>query len=94
MLSEVIRDAVAGTEWENDVNQINFTHGWLDLDLVVQAIERAAAESGELNWETMNGALVGGPFETYGLTCPIDWSSNSESAASLMTLLASDRSVS
>lgn len=75
----VIRDAVAGTEWEGDVGQINFTHGWLDLDLVVQAIERAAAESGELNWTTMNSALVGGPFETYGLTCPIDWSSSNHS---------------
>jgi branched-chain amino acid transport system substrate-binding protein len=75
----IIRDAVAGTEWEGDVNQINFTHGWLDLDLVVQAIERAAATSGELNWDTMNAALTGGPLETYGLTCPIDWSSNNHS---------------
>jgi branched-chain amino acid transport system substrate-binding protein len=75
----VIRDAVQGTEWEADVNQINFTHGWVDLDIVVQAIERAAATSGELNWTTMNAALVGGPFETYGLTCPIDWSASNHS---------------
>ncbi len=75
----VIRDAVAGTDYAEDVGQINFTHGWLDVDLVVQAIERAAATAGELNWTTMNEALTGGPFETYGLTCPIDWSSNNHS---------------
>jgi hypothetical protein len=71
----VIRDFVAGTEWADDIVHINFTHGWLDMSIVAQAIERAAANSGELSWTTMNSALVGGPFDVAGLTCPIDWSS-------------------
>ncbi|HSG80245.1 MAG TPA: ABC transporter substrate-binding protein [Acidimicrobiia bacterium] len=71
----MIRDFVAGTEWEEDVVHINFTHGWVDMMITVQAIERAAAGSGELSWTTMNAALTGGPFDVSGLTCDTDWSS-------------------
>jgi branched-chain amino acid transport system substrate-binding protein len=70
----MIRDFVAGTEWEGDIVHINFTHGWLDMELAVQAMERAAASAGELNWETLNAGLRGGPFDVMGLSCPTDWS--------------------
>lgn len=68
-----IQEFVAGTEWEAPMTEINFGHGWLNVLIAKQAIERAA-ESGELSRASLHEALQGS-FETGGLSCPIDWSS-------------------
>ncbi|GIU93352.1 MAG: branched-chain amino acid ABC transporter substrate-binding protein [Acidimicrobiia bacterium] len=75
--TDLIREFVAGTEWEEGAKQINFSHGWLDGMILVQAIERAA-ESGELSRASLQAALQG-PFETMGISCPIDWSDSNHS---------------
>lgn len=74
-----IQEFVAGTEWEDDV-ELNFSDGWSDILITVQAIERAAQESGELTWESMNAALTGGPFDIGGLSCDPDWSESTHVA--------------
>lgn len=86
-----IRDFVAGTEWEDQITEINFGHGWLDIMIAVQAIERAA-ESGEVSRASLFEALQG-KFETGGLSCPIDWSESNHSpcAAPFEWLLDEDR---
>jgi ABC-type branched-subunit amino acid transport system substrate-binding protein len=73
-----IRDFTAGTEWEGDIGEINFSHGWLDIMIAKQAIERAATDAGEVSRETLFQALQG-PFEVGGLTCPIDWTDSNHS---------------
>ena len=70
--TDIIREFVAGTEWEEDSKQLNFSHGWLDGMIFVQAAERAAA-TGELSRATLRDALEG-EFDTMGISCPIDWS--------------------
>jgi branched-chain amino acid transport system substrate-binding protein len=71
--TQIIREFVAGTDWEEDSTQLNFSHGWLDGMIFVQAAERAAQQSGELTRDTLWRALQG-PFDTMGISCPIDWS--------------------
>lgn len=71
---ETIREFTAGTEYEEDIVHLNFSDGWQDIMVAVQAIERAAADAGELSWESMNAALTSGPFDVGGLTCDPDWS--------------------
>jgi branched-chain amino acid transport system substrate-binding protein len=73
-----IQEFVAGTEWEAASTEANFTHGWLDIMITVQAIERAAADSGEVTRATLIDAL-NGTFDTGGLSCPIDWSTSTHS---------------
>lgn len=72
-----IQEFTAGTEYEEQIGEINFGHGWLDVYIAIQAIERAA-ESGELSRASLYEALQG-EFETGGLSCPIDWSSGNHS---------------
>lgn len=72
-----IQEFVAGTPWESDIAEINFGHGWLNVLIAIQAIERAA-ESGELSRASLHEALQGS-FETQGLSCSIDWSSSNHS---------------
>ena len=74
-----IREFVAGTEWEDAAVELNFADGWHEVLIAAEAMERAAAESGELTWESMNAALVSGPFDTGGLTCDPDWSISNHS---------------
>lgn len=69
--TQTIRDFVAGTEWEEDCKQINFSHGWLDGLIFQQAVERAA-ETGEVSRESLRDALQG-TFDAQGLSCDIDW---------------------
>lgn len=69
--TQTIRDFVAGTRWEEDCLQINFSHGWLDGLIFQQAVERAA-ESGQVGRESLRDALQG-PFDAQGLSCDIDW---------------------
>lgn len=69
---------VAGTDWEDEATEINFSHGWLDVMIAVQAIERAAEEAGEVTRATLVDALRGS-FDTGGLSCPIDWSEDNHS---------------
>ncbi|MEE8601499.1 ABC transporter substrate-binding protein [Euzebya tangerina] len=76
---EVIREFVAGTEWEDDIIELNFSDGWQDIMITVQAMERAAEADGELTWETMNTALKSAPFDTGGLTCEVDWTTSQHS---------------
>lgn len=76
---QVIRDFVPGTEWENDIVELNFADGWQDIMITVMAMERAAADDGELSWDTMNTALHAGPFDTGGLTCTVDWTESQHS---------------
>ena len=73
------REFVAGTEWEEPARELNFGDGWQDILLVQQAIERAAEESGELTWETMNAALTSAPFDVGGITCEVDWTETNHS---------------
>lgn len=72
-----IREFVAGTEWESQIGELNFGHGWLDIMIAAQAIERAA-ESGEVSRASLTEALRG-EFDTGGLSCPIDWSESNHS---------------
>jgi branched-chain amino acid transport system substrate-binding protein len=74
-----IMDFVAGTQWEDATTEINFAHGWLNVRIAVQAIERAAEMSGEVSRATLTEALQAGPFDTGGLSCPIDWSDSRHS---------------
>lgn len=67
-----LRDFVAGTEWEGECESISWVHGWVNGLVAVQAIERAAAEFGELNRETFFQALQG-TYDTQGLSCDYDW---------------------
>ena len=76
--TDIIRDFVAGTEWEADSLQLNFSDGWLEGMIIVQAIERAAADAGAVNRVTMTEALQG-TFDTMGISCPIDWSASNHS---------------
>jgi branched-chain amino acid transport system substrate-binding protein len=76
--TDLIQEFVAGTDWEDESTAINFTHGWLDGMIFVQALERAATDAGELSRETLTEALRG-TFETMGLSCPIDWSETNHS---------------
>lgn len=76
-MCETIREFVKGTQWEEQAKYINFTNGWLNGMIIVQAIERAA-ETGELNRKTFNEALRG-TFDTGGLTCEIDWTTTNHS---------------
>src|SRR5690606_34534109 len=46
-----IREFVAGTEWEDAAVELNFADGWHEVLIAAEAMERAAAESGELTWE-------------------------------------------
>ena len=57
---------------------LNFAHGYLNDHLFKQAVERAA-ESGEVSRESLTAALKGGPFDTLGLSCPIDWGGGNHS---------------
>lgn len=74
----IINEFVAGTPWEEDCRQINFSHGWLDGMIFQQAAERAAEQAGELSRETLTEALRG-QFDTMGLSCPIDWTDSQHS---------------
>jgi branched-chain amino acid transport system substrate-binding protein len=76
-MCKTIRDFIAGTEWEKQAKAINFTNGWLNGMIIVQAIERAA-QTGVLDRESFNKALRGA-FDTGGLTCPIDWTTSNHS---------------
>jgi hypothetical protein len=76
--TDVIADFIVGTDWESDGQHINFTHGWLDMLIAVQAIERAG-NAGAVNRESMADALRG-PFDVQGMTCDIDWSDFNHSA--------------
>lgn len=76
--TDLIAGYVAGTDWESDAEHINFTHGWLDMLIAVQAIERAGA-TGTVNRATMTEALRGS-FDVQGMTCDIDWSDFNHSA--------------
>jgi branched-chain amino acid transport system substrate-binding protein len=77
-LCSVIRDYTAGTQWADDTDHINFSHGWLNVYIAIQALERAAEQSGEITRETLRDALRG-QFDTGGLSCPIDWSASNHS---------------
>ena len=74
-----IRDFVAGTEWEDAAIETNFADGWHEVLIAAEAMERAAADAGELSWESMNAALTSAPFDTGGLTCEVDWTSGNQS---------------
>lgn len=76
---QVIRDFVPGTEWEDDIIELNFSDGWQDVMITVEAMERAAEADGELSWDTMNTALHAAPFDTGGLTCEVDWTESQHS---------------
>ena len=67
--------ALAG--YDGEQFNLNFTHGFLNAYVFEQAVLRAA-ESGELSRESVTEALKG-PFDTLGLTCPIDWSDSQHS---------------
>jgi branched-chain amino acid transport system substrate-binding protein len=71
-------EAVAGTEYEDDVVYLNFSDGWVDGMVIHQAILRAAEQSGALNRETLTAALRG-TFDVGGITCPIDWTESNHS---------------
>ena len=68
--------ALAG--YDGEEFNLNFTHGFLNAYVFEQAVLRAAEESGELSRESLTEALRG-PFDTMGLTCPIDWSDSQHS---------------
>ena len=74
-----IRDFVAGTEWEDASIETNFSDGWHEVLIAAEAMERAAADAGELSWDTMNAALTSAPFDTGGLTCEVDWTGGNQS---------------
>lgn len=74
-----IRDFVAGTEWESAAVETNFADGWHEILIIAEAAERAAADAGELSWDTMNAALTSAPFDVGGLTCEVDWTSGNQS---------------
>lgn len=74
-----IRDFVAGTEWEDAAVELNFADGWHEVAIIAEAAERAAADAGELSWDTMNAALTAEPFDTGGLTCDVDWTGGNQS---------------
>ncbi|WP_370324170.1 ABC transporter substrate-binding protein [Euzebya sp.] len=76
---EVIREFVAGTEWEEAAVELNFSDGWHEIMIAAEAAERAAADAGELSWDTMNAALTSAPFDTGGLTCEVDWTGGNQS---------------
>jgi branched-chain amino acid transport system substrate-binding protein len=76
-LCATIREFVQGTRWEDGPNHLNFSHGWLDIYLLVQAIE-CAAGTGELTRATLHEALQG-EFDTGGISCPHDWSTSNHS---------------
>ncbi len=76
-LCATIREYAEGTDFEAATREINFSHGWLDIFIAIQAIERAA-ESGELSRASLHEALQG-EFDTGGLSCPIDWSESNHS---------------
>jgi branched-chain amino acid transport system substrate-binding protein len=78
-MCETAREFVQGTEWEEAAAELNFGDGWQDILIVQQAAERAAEESGELSWESMNAALTSGPFDVGGLSCDPDWSESNHS---------------
>lgn len=72
-MCQTAREFVAGTEWEEPARELNFGDGWQDVLIVQQAAERAAEESGDLSWESMNTALTSAPFDIGGLSCDPDW---------------------
>lgn len=74
-----IQEFVAGTEWEDASSELNFSDGWHEILIAVQAAERAAEADGELSWETMVTALSAEPFDVGGLTCPVDWTEGNQS---------------
>jgi len=76
--TQIIREFVAGTSWEEDCLHINFSHGWLDGMIFEQAAERAAEQAGEVTRETLTEALRG-QFDTLGLSCTIDWTETNHS---------------
>ena len=53
---------------------LNFAHGFLNAYVFEQAVLKAA-ETGELSRESLTEALKG-TFDTWGITCPIDWSAH------------------
>lgn len=84
-----ITDCVAGTDWEDEASEINLSHGWLDVMVAVQAVERSAEESGEVTRATMLDALQG-TFDTGGLICDIDWTEDNHSPCAAPFELNSD----
>lgn len=73
-----IRDFVAGTEWEEASAELNFSDGWHEILIAVEAAERAAA-NGDLSWEGMVASLSEAPFDVGGLTCDVDWTQGNQS---------------
>lgn len=70
--------AVEGTEYEDDVQYLNFSDGWVDGMVIHQAILKAAEASGEVTRDTLHDALQS-TFDVGGITCPIDWTESNHS---------------
>lgn len=87
---EIAREFVQGTEWEEAATELNFGDGWQDILIVQEAIQRAAEESGELSWETMNAALTSAPFDVGGITCDPDWTESNHSPCAAVFQWAGD----
>ena len=58
---------------------INFANGFAVGMVVEQAIIAAAEQTGELTRQTFADALRSQPWETAGITCPLDWTESQHS---------------
>jgi len=66
-----------GASYADDAEHINFTAGWLVGMIIHNSLEKAAADSGEVNRATFYEALQTA-HDTKGLTCPVDWTERND----------------
>ncbi|MEQ8716771.1 MAG: ABC transporter substrate-binding protein [Acidimicrobiales bacterium] len=57
----------------------NFAHGFLNAYIFEQAAIRAVEATGELTRATLTDALRAAPFDTMGISCPVDWTTSQHS---------------
>lgn len=69
---QVINKYMKGKQYENEIDNPNFVHGWVNGMLVSEAVERAWTKSGKVNRGTLRAAFKG-KFDTQGLSCVIDF---------------------
>lgn len=68
---KIITTYMKGKKYENEIDNPNFVHGWVNGIIVSQAIENAWAKTGKVTRSTLRSAFKA-KFDTGGLTCIVD----------------------
>jgi ABC-type branched-subunit amino acid transport system substrate-binding protein len=76
--SEDMTRCAAAAGYEGEELIINFAHGFAN-GYILEGALLAAAETGELSRASFTEALRSEPWETGGITCPVDWTESQHS---------------